>query len=103
MTIARHLSVAPEPQATPADLPLSRTAQVNGENLAVFVNFDGTPTLTRYAEMTSEEIATWEDPRISGPINQGLRDVAQGRLLRDFGWDGLWHALGVPAEDDDDE
>ena len=57
MTIIRHLSIAPE-AVRQAELPLSKTAEVNGERLAVFVNFDGTPSLTRYAEMTAEEIAT---------------------------------------------
>lgn len=93
MTVMRHLYVAPEPPAR-AELPLSRTTLVNEQPVAVFVNYDGTPMITAYSQMTQEEISLWEDPEISHQINAGLRDVAEGRVVP-VKWDAFWDSLGI--------
>lgn len=100
MTVMRHLSVAPEPPSMQrANLPLSRTTIVNDQQLAVFVNYDGTPTITPYAQMTQEDIALWEDPEVSQQINAGLRDVAEGRTLH-LKWNAFWESIGVDEDND---
>jgi len=99
MTVMRHLHVAPEPPvSTRADLPLSRTTLVNDQQVAVFVNYDGTPTITPYAQMTQEDIALWEDPEVSQQINAGLRDVAEGRVVP-VKWDAFWESLSIGEDD----
>lgn len=98
MTTMRHLRLAPEPSVSHrAELPLARTTVVDGQQLAVFVNYDGTPSITPYTQMTAEEIALWENAEISHQINDGLRDVAEGRIVP-VQWDAFWASIGVDGD-----
>ena len=97
-TAARHLQLAPEPKPMPAELPLSRTTQVDEQSVAVFINIDGTPSVLPYAQMTAEEIMQWEDPVYTAQVDHSSRRAALGFLVAPD-WATFWASIGFDEDD----